>query len=231
MNKTAALVFLILFTVFGSEIRASEYEDARDSIPTPLYSACVKGDIDLVLSLLKNGADVNERNRTVDAKYKGIFVSEAETPLFTAIRTRNARLVGILLDNGAAVNIAAPLSGTPLLIAVEIAHLEITGMILDRGADVNALVPCSGLRASDGKCAPLHVIAADTSENVAVRKRIVKMLIGKGADVNVRESMYGQTPLHLAVKYGQFEMMESLVEGGADVNARETGENGDATPL
>jgi hypothetical protein len=160
-----------------------------------------------------------------------MFLSEAETPLFAAIRTRNTRLVEILLDKGGSVNITSPHSGTPLHVAVEIAHPEITGMLLNRGADMNALAPYNGLRGTDGKYAPLHLIAADTAENVVPRKRIVKMFIDKGADVNIREPVSGQTPLHLAVQYRQFEIMELLIAGGADVNARETGGYGDATPL
>jgi len=45
----------------------------------------------------------------------------------------------------------------------------------------------------------------------------VKFLLGKGADVNAKDS-YGQTALYLAAKQGHKEVVELLMDNGADVN-------------
>ncbi len=53
-------------------------------------------------------------------------------------------------------------------------------------------------------------------------------LLEKGANVNAREEMIAETPLHLAADYGYTEVVKLLLDHGADVNARS---QGDWTPL
>jgi len=47
---------------------------------------------------------------------------------------------------------------------------------------------------------------------------IVKELIAKGVDINVKDEV-GSTPLHTAAFSGHFEIVKFLIENGADVNA------------
>ena len=48
--------------------------------------------------------------------------------------------------------------------------------------------------------------------------KIVKYLVGNGADVNAMGKYY-ETPLHTAAKNGKVKIVKYLVEKGADVNA------------
>ena len=49
---------------------------------------------------------------------------------------------------------------------------------------------------------------------------VVKSLLSKGADVNIRHK-YGWTPLHTAVASGSVELVRLLLNSGADINAQD----------
>jgi hypothetical protein len=57
---------------------------------------------------------------------------------------------------------------------------------------------------------------------------IVKLLLDKGADVNLTDK-YGNTPLHLAASDGHIEIVKLLLEKGSDVNSKRR--NDGTTPL
>ncbi|WP_395462822.1 ankyrin repeat domain-containing protein [Wolbachia endosymbiont of Cantharis cryptica] len=68
----------------------------------------------------------------------------------------------------------------------------------------------------------LHIAAGNNYVN------IIMSLKGKGADINIQNER-GNTPLHEAVKSGCKEAVQSLIENGADVNAKT--EWSEETPL
>ena len=49
---------------------------------------------------------------------------------------------------------------------------------------------------------------------------IIETLLKKGANPNLRDSETGETLLMSAAKYSTPEVVQALIEGGADVNAR-----------
>src|SRR5271156_2969803 len=51
---------------------------------------------------------------------------------------------------------------------------------------------------------------------------VVRLSLEKGADPNLRETKYGQTPPLKAARYGHEAIMKLLLEYGADPNAAET---------
>ncbi len=57
---------------------------------------------------------------------------------------------------------------------------------------------------------------------------VVAMLLAHGADVDARDDVFEETPLHWAVRRNRLHVVELLIEYGADVNARSA--HGD-TPL
>ena len=118
----------------------------------------------------------------------------------------------------------APIQGakTPLLYAARDGSPEITRMLIDAGADIE--------QADANGTTPL--LAAIINDNMAT----ARTLIEAGANVNVAD-WYGQTPLWAAVdvrnldvpgptrdngvdRVAALELIELLLERGADVNAR-----------
>jgi hypothetical protein len=76
---------------------------------------------------------------------------------------------------------------------------------------------CPGLvhsKDDDGhKRALIHWAAANG------RCAIIELLLAKGADIQVADSI-GSTPLHIAASCGEAKAVELLLQNGADANAR-----------
>jgi uncharacterized protein len=90
----------------------------------------------------------------------------------------------------------------PLGLACFFGHYDIAEYLAKAGAPVNS-TSRNGLKA-----APIQSAAA------AGHQKIVEMLLGHGADPNVREQG-GFTPLHAAAQNGDVETIRTLLLGGA----------------
>lgn len=231
------LTIISVLCMFTNVVSASEYEDACSAMMTPLYKACMRGDVDVVKTLIGQGADVNARNWVPKLKQRYSFREESETPVFAAIRAGKPDVLRALLDNGAKVNVKAPRSGTPLHCAVDAGNPEIVRMLIAGGADVNAMAETDSTIdtfAGKSRISPLHAVVYggdDTTVTTQSKVVIMTMLIKSGAAVDARDSAGGFTPLHCAVKTRQIELVKVLVENGSDVNARARGEFEGDIPL
>ncbi|HYW30540.1 MAG TPA: ankyrin repeat domain-containing protein [Gemmatimonas sp.] len=96
---------------------------------------------------------------------------------------------------------------TPLHLAGFFGHEEAAVVLLDGGASLDVLSTNSTANT------PLHASLAGR-----VNDRLVKLLVGRGADVNARGA-HGLTPLHLAASRGAEALVMLLLVHGADVNA------------
>lgn len=209
---------------------------------TPLmYSASV-GSVGAMKMLLAAGAD---------AKVKNAFDA---TPLMWC--TANIEKSRLLMDAGVDVNakskqgmtallIAASNAGsidvvrllmakgaaltggkfTPLLAAASANDLDMVRLFIEKGVDANQATP--------NGYTPLQLAAG--AENLAM----VKLLLAKGADVNaatmgaleVRKgplALNHLTPLMDAAPYGTPELLRTLLDAGAQVNAKDIR---DMTPM
>jgi len=152
------------------------------------------------------------------------------TPLLYAARENCTACVGVLLKNGADIELPDPDGVSPLLVAIMNANWDLAGQLILAGADVNQwdiygeapLFTAIGLRSRiDGGHASIDPV------NKTDGLTIVKVLLERGADPNMQlffkpayvrgtTNTRGSTPLIRAATNGDLAVVKLLLEHGAD---------------
>jgi uncharacterized protein len=161
--------------------------------PAPVADAAMRGDLETVRRLVKQGVNVNAAQ------------GDGMTALHWAADRGNAAMTDLLLRAGAKASVKAVTrigNYTPLHIASKSGNPAVVRAILRAGGDANALT-ASGATA-------LHFAAA--AGNVDA----VTALIDYKADVNAREREWGQTPLIFAAAADRGAVVRALLKRGAD---------------
>jgi ankyrin repeat protein len=133
------------------------------------------------------------------------------TGLLEATKQRDPGCVEIILDRQAKTNGEAPLR---LQLAAFEGKSEIVRMLLNRGQDPDAVSPCPNVYDRGG--------ARGTSvQNATTQKHgdILEMLLRRRANPNATTMHCRHTALQIACRDGSLELVELLLEYGADVNA------------
>lgn len=183
---------------------------------TPLGFACSIENFDIVVDLIKAGADVNtidqEKTPLINACDRGyleianvLVISGADvnlkvklnTPLTVACKGGYLEIVRVLVKSGADVNLKV-ISNTPLTAACNTGHLEIVKELVQAGANVNL---------KNGENSPLTV--AYVKNNF----KIVQLLIKAGAVPNPADKE--TTPLLAANVMHNLRFVEELIVTGA----------------
>ena len=208
--------------------------------------------LDLVLFILKNGAEVNKRdedNRTplllamdlsrfktarilvehgADANTENVI---GKTLLHILILSNSdicdedyvLNLVLLLLRHGAEVDKRDYYGNpTPLHLAIQMNRFRLAGILVEHGADPIA-------ENDEGKT-PLHMLSKsiiDDEDDVHHVLDHALLLLNHGAEVNRRDNDK-ETPLHLAIRRDWFNLAGILLEYGADPVAEN---NKGQTPL
>jgi uncharacterized protein len=191
---------------------------ANDLGATPLWLASVNGSAVIVRMLLAAGANPNA------ALLRG------ETPVMVASRSGNPEVVEQLLAKGAEVNARAARGQTALMWAVAQKHPDVVKVLLAHGADVHARSETW----SQVMAAPPHGLLEynraiphgnDTALMFAARVGDLgsaKLLVASGANVNDMDA-WGVSATVLAAHAGYTELVEFLLDRGADANAATAG--------
>lgn len=128
------------------------------------------------------------------------------SPLIAAASRGDLEMVKALVQGGALVNQRDEKGFTALLRALQDQDEEVADVLLAQpGIDLNA-------QGSTGVTALMSYVALR-------REDVVKNLLSRGADVNLKDAD-DDTALHLASQGGNVNLLRMLLEKGADPNAR-----------
>ena len=162
--------------------------------PAPIADVAMKGDMDAVLSLVKqHPGDVNAGQ------------PDGSTALLWAAYWNDVKAVEALLAAGANVNASNREGFTPLSQACTNGNVPMVQALLKAGADANSFQ-------AEGQTVLMTAARGGSAE-------AVKALLEHGAEVNAKESWRGQTALMWAAAENHPTVVQVLVEHGADVNA------------
>ncbi len=214
------------------------FAQARDENQnTPLHLVAGGGDINSAALLLQYGADVNARGRSGLtplhwAAYKG---HTGLTTLFLGMTL--LEVDHDFLSINAEINARDTEQNTSLHFAAFKGYRDIAMYLLSAGAEINAH--------KVHRMTPLHCAAVAGNEDIAralLEKAVEhrsqwqmsqiflvepEHLLGNECYVDDRDN-WGYTALHLAVSNGHLDVVATLLQHGADVNALD---NKSRTPL
>ncbi|MBI4399957.1 ankyrin repeat domain-containing protein [Candidatus Micrarchaeota archaeon] len=172
-----------------------------------LFEAARIGDIKRVKEALGHGADVNVK--ITRAVWEDCYATH--TPLQIALIHDHFKIVNLLLERGADINIEGT-DAPPLHYAIP--HLDIVKILLGRGAKPNA-------KDILGRTA-LHEAAENNCAEIA------RLLIEIGWDVDAVDEYKKWAPLHIAAEKNNVEVAIVLIDNHANLNLED---NNQLTPI
>lgn len=194
--------------------RGANVNAANDLGVTPLWLACQNGSEAMVRRLLAADANPN------------LALLSGETPLMVAARSGYPAVVEQLIGKGANLDARGTRGQTALMWAVSQKHADVVNVLLahgvnvhirsDRQSMVQAVTPHGYLPYN--RDIPF---GSDTALLYAARSGDVasaKLLVAAGANVDDRDA-WGVSAVTLAAHSGFVELVEFLLESGADPNA------------
>jgi ankyrin repeat protein len=178
--------------------------NALEGYSTPLHNALVS-DLshrsELTTMLLRSGADPNG---IVYKNYPAV-----RSALLDAIDTQDPGSVQLLLEAGAKMDggFEAGLLFSPVQFAAQKGRIDILRILLKSGSNTNAVSP----RGNSGTAIQI----ATGNRNLGV----ARILLDHNANPNTVTGSLSHTPLQMAARDGCKEIVELLLEYGAEVNS------------
>ena len=159
---------------------------------TPLIVACLHGKAEIVKFLISKGASVNQLGE------------DNQTPLMNAIfydSESTNEIVDFLVREGADINMIDKRDGTALGYSILYDNLYVFNLLIENGANID----------------PSAIVTAVKNNNTQMALKLIEL----GADVNLFIAGSKKSLLRMAVEAENEELVEILLQKGADVNSRD----------
>ena len=187
---------------------------------TPLWLASENGNLNAVDMLLDAGADPR------------IQLLSGETAIMTAAQAGNGDVVRSLLKAGGDPNVSVTREQTALMWAAARGHTDVVAALLEYGADVDALSLIREQYVKSEKeqdSHPSYKYWIEQGGNSALMFAArsgdlgsTELLVKAGSDVN-QVSAFGTSPAIMAVHGGNPDVLNYLIESGANIESSESG--------
>ena len=188
-----------VFIDAGADIEAKDVEGH-----SPLHFACSSGSLDVVKLLVRAGAGVRVTCLIFEAC--NIDISGC-TALHLAARYNHADVVQVLIDAGADIEARDNSGNSPLHFACRSGSLDVVKLLVRAGA---------GVRVTDNGGYTCLTIAALTGHTETVRYAVGLK------EVEVDHATHnGGTALHWAAHNNHADVVQVLIDAGADIEARD----------
>lgn len=206
-------------TDIGSDIPYSWF--TTDLINQESYEAAVLGyailteNFDMVKALINVGVDLK-----VDWSRQYRRIEYFQFPVLLAAFVGNTDIITLLIEHGAKLDVTDYEGRNPLHYVAILGHVDAAHLLCSYKAP-------NQITDKEGR-SPLHVLWLELfrshSEKIPQPRierslDIAEILVRSGLDINLTDG-YGSTALHAAVQTKRLEVVQKLIQLGADVNLR-----------
>lgn len=175
------VIMLILSFILSNNIFSMQ----KDEQEGQLIEAAFNNSIEVIERLLKQGVDVDEKNKS------------GNTALMIAAANGNTEMLRMLIYMAKAnVNIQDCYGNTPLMWAVVKGYAEIVNILINANADVN-------IQNHEGRTALIYAVGEEN-------KDIVEILVKANADLNIKDHK-DKTALIYAKQIGKEDIVNFLI--------------------
>ncbi|XP_064627394.1 transient receptor potential cation channel subfamily A member 1 homolog isoform X2 [Lineus longissimus] len=186
--------------------KGADVNTHRTGWNTALHLAAISGDIRIVKLLLDHNARIDVLN------------DQQATPLHRAASFNHAEVCQFLIDRGAQLERKDKDNFTPLLLASSEGHDNTIKALLQRKADIEAV----------DKNDKTAIYWAAEEDNIAALEVLLTHPKIEEVGLIDKGDRYDNTPLHIACQKGFTAVVKSLLDHGADLDAKNEEEQ---TPL
>ncbi len=195
----------------------------------PLFYAVENNNYQAVKYLIEKGADVNRASIiTIDGSSVSRFTS-----LHLACINGNKRIAELLINNRAEISAKDSNNNTPLMIATSHKRVDLVRMLIDRELLIPQSSASSSASATDLEISSLNEYnnLGYTPLNIACEnadRELIELFVSLGADLTHAVNN-GNKPIHQLTQLHRGDLIEILIEAGADVN--EQNDSNEETPI